>query len=81
VGRFVRTWERALSSEVGLELDQEGQKLLDLAVQRLGLSGWEVGNVREVALTIRRMDSGPGGIAARHVAEAIAYVPSRIGRR
>lgn len=79
-GRLVRTWDKALRSDVvGTEVDQEGARLLELAMQRMGLNGWEVGNAREIALTIRRMDSGSGGIRSIHVAEAIAYSARRLG--
>lgn len=50
----------------------EGERLLELAVARLGLSARGVHRVLRVARTIADLD-GAEGLAPRHVAEAIAY--------
>ncbi|HNX48657.1 MAG TPA: YifB family Mg chelatase-like AAA ATPase [Thermoanaerobaculaceae bacterium] len=50
----------------------EGERLLELAVARLGLSARGVHRVLRVARTIADLE-GADGLAARHVAEAIAY--------
>lgn len=52
--------------------DREGERLLELAVGRLGLSARGVHRVLRVARTIADLEGSPG-VAARHVAEAVAY--------
>lgn len=52
--------------------DAEGQRLLELAVGRLGLSARGVHRVLRVARTIADLE-GSSAVAARHVAEAVAY--------
>jgi magnesium chelatase family protein len=52
--------------------DAEGERLLELAVARLVLSARALHRILRVARTIADLD-GAGSLAARHVAEAIAY--------
>jgi magnesium chelatase family protein len=52
--------------------DAEGERLLELAMTKLALSARAVHRVLRVARTIADLD-GAEGLAARHVAEAIAY--------
>lgn len=52
--------------------DREGERLLELATSRLGLSARGVHRVLRVARTIADLEGGDA-VAARHVAEAIAY--------
>ncbi len=52
--------------------DREGERLLELAVGRLGLSARGVHRVLRVARTIADLE-GCSGVTARHVAEAVAY--------
>jgi magnesium chelatase family protein len=52
--------------------DREGERLLDLAVGRLGLSARGVHRVLRVARTIADLEADQD-LRARHVAEAIAY--------
>ena len=52
--------------------DRDGERLLELAVGRLALSARAVHRILKVARTIADLE-GSGGLAARHVAEAIAY--------
>jgi len=52
--------------------DAEGDRLLELAVSRLALSARAVHRVLKVARTIADLEAGDR-VAARHVAEAIAY--------
>jgi magnesium chelatase family protein len=52
--------------------DAEGERLLELAAGKLGLSARAVHRILKVARTIADLE-GAGGVLGRHVAEAIAY--------
>ncbi len=52
--------------------DSEGERLLELAMSKLALSARAVHRILRVARTIADLDAADG-LAARHVAEAIAY--------
>ncbi len=52
--------------------DAEGARLLELAMSKLALSARAVHRILRVARTIADLD-GATGLAARHIAEAIAY--------
>ncbi len=52
--------------------DAEGERLLELAMNKLALSARALHRILRVARTIADLD-GAGTLAARHVAEAIAY--------
>ena len=52
--------------------DREGERLLELATVKLGLSARAVHRILKVARTIADLE-GAGRVVARHVAEAIAY--------
>jgi magnesium chelatase family protein len=52
--------------------DSEGERLLELAMSKLGLSARAIHRILRVARTIADLD-GCERLAARHVAEAIAY--------
>jgi magnesium chelatase family protein len=52
--------------------DGEGERLLELAMSKLALSARAVHRALRVARTIADLD-GADRLAARHVAEAIAY--------
>ncbi|MGC8915678.1 MAG: YifB family Mg chelatase-like AAA ATPase [Thermoanaerobaculum sp.] len=52
--------------------DPQGQKLLETAMERLGLSARAIHRVLKVARTIADLD-GSAGVRAVHVAEALAY--------
>jgi magnesium chelatase family protein len=52
--------------------DGEGERLLELACAKLALSARAVHRILRVARTIADLEGAPG-LAARHVAEAIAY--------
>ncbi|MFB3926627.1 MAG: YifB family Mg chelatase-like AAA ATPase [Syntrophales bacterium] len=53
-------------------LDAEGQNLVEMAMDKLGLSGRGVTRILKVARTIADLD-GTEGILSSHVAEAIQY--------
>jgi magnesium chelatase family protein len=52
--------------------DTEGERLLELASAKLGLSSRAVHRILKVARTIADIE-GAGGVLGRHVAEAVAY--------
>jgi magnesium chelatase family protein len=54
------------------QVDSAGERLLELAVNRLRLSARAFTRIRKVARTIADLDGG-GPIAAHHVSEAIQY--------
>jgi magnesium chelatase family protein len=53
-------------------LDADSHRLLERAVERLGLSARAVSRVRRMARTIADLDDG-GAVRTRHVAEALQY--------
>lgn len=53
-------------------VDREGERMLELAVERLALSARGINRVLKVARTIADLE-GARGLLPRHVAEAIAY--------
>jgi magnesium chelatase family protein len=53
-------------------VDSEGQKLLEMAVTRLGLSARAYGRILKVARTIADL-AGEDDISTVHVSEAIQY--------
>jgi magnesium chelatase family protein len=53
-------------------VDSEGQKLLEMAVTRLGLSARAYGRILKVAMTIADL-AGEDDISTVHVSEAIQY--------
>jgi magnesium chelatase family protein len=52
--------------------DAEGERLLELAMTKLALSARAIHRILRVARTIADLDAA-SSLAARHVAEAIAY--------
>lgn len=53
-------------------LDEAGERTLEMAVRRLGLSARAHDRVLKVARTIADLDHAPA-VAAKHVAEAVQY--------
>jgi len=53
-------------------LDPEGHKLLETAVQRLGMSARGISRILKVARTIADLEGSPN-IRTPHLAEAIQY--------
>ena len=53
-------------------LDDESSKLIEMAINNLGLSARAYDRILKVARTIADLD-GEGGIRSNHVAEAIQY--------
>jgi magnesium chelatase family protein len=53
-------------------LDDAGERTLEMAVRRMGLSARAHDRVLKVARTIADLDSS-AGIAAKHLAEAVQY--------
>lgn len=54
------------------QLDKEGQEMLQLAFETLGLSARAYDRIEKVAMTIADLD-GASLVDAAHVAEAIGY--------
>ena len=54
------------------QVDSAGERLLELAINRLGLSARAYTRILKVARTIADLDAG-GPIAAHHISEAIQY--------
>ena len=53
-------------------LDEAGERTLEMAVRRLGLSARAHDRILRVARTIADL-AGGGAVSARHVAEAVQY--------
>jgi len=53
-------------------LDESGERTLEMAVRRLGLSARAHDRILKVARTIADLE-GAGNIAAKHLAEAVQY--------
>ena len=54
------------------ELDDAGERTLEMAVRRLGLSARAHDRILKVARTIADLDDKPG-VSAKHLAEAVQY--------
>jgi magnesium chelatase family protein len=54
------------------QIESSGERLLELAINRLGLSARAYTRILKVARTIADLDGG-GAIQAHHVSEAIQY--------
>ena len=54
------------------ELDDAGERTLEIAVRRLGLSARAHDRILKVARTIADLDEKPG-VSAKHLAEAVQY--------
>jgi magnesium chelatase family protein len=54
------------------QVDRAGERLLELAMNRLGLSARAYTRILKVTRTIADLDGG-GPIAAHHISEAIRY--------
>jgi len=54
------------------QVDSGGERLLELAINRLGLSARAYTRILKVARTIADLDGG-GPIAVHHISEAIQY--------
>ena len=72
--RGPRSNARLTSAELGhaAELDSDGHRLLERAVERLALSARAIERVRRLARTIADME-GSDGVHGQHVAEALQY--------
>jgi magnesium chelatase family protein len=55
------------------QLDSAGERLLELAINRLGLSARAYTRILKVARTIADLDDGAASIQAHHLSEAIQY--------
>jgi magnesium chelatase family protein len=53
-------------------LDASGERTLEMAVRRMGLSARAHDRILKVARTIADLD-GSGTVSAKHVAEAVQY--------
>jgi magnesium chelatase family protein len=53
-------------------LDAAGERTLEMAVRRLGLSARAHDRILKVARTVADLDSA-GGVSAKHIAEAVQY--------
>lgn len=63
---------KAMSHHTSMELDEPSKSLLDVAVERLGISVKVYETIKRVARTIANLDSSIP-IKAQHIAEAIQY--------
>jgi magnesium chelatase family protein len=53
-------------------LDESGERTLEMAVRRMGLSARAHDRVLKVARTVADLDNAPG-VKAKHIAEAVQY--------
>ena len=55
------------------DLDESGERTLEMAVRRMGLSARAHDRILKVARTIADLDGGAPHVSAKHLAEAVQY--------